>query len=115
MVNEIRVTINMPHPDPSIIADTTRDENNNIINLLIIAAQSKYNETVIICVAGSIGSGSNDTIPVKLLIQGELLLHVPSQKFLVENIIFGRLAVCQSVSSVRMSYYHHHNYVKCKW
>ena len=71
MVNETRVTLNMPHPDPNITADTTRDENNNVINLLIIAAQSKYNETVIVCVAGSIGSGSTDTAPVKLLIQGE--------------------------------------------
>ena len=69
MVNETRVTLNMPHPDPNIRVDTTRDENNNVINLLNIAAQSKYNETVIVCVAGSIGS--NDTAPVKLLIQGE--------------------------------------------
>ena len=71
MVNETQMAFNLPHPDPNIRVDTTRDENNAVINLLNIAAQSKYNETVIVCVAVSIGSGSNDTAPVKLLIQGE--------------------------------------------
>ena len=71
MVNETQVAYNIPHPDPGIRVYTTRDENNNVINLLNIAAQSKYNETVIVCVAVSIVGGSNDTAPVKLLIQGE--------------------------------------------
>ena len=70
-VNETQVTSNIPHPDPGITVDTTIDENDNIINLLSIAAQLEYNETVIVCTAGSIGAGSsNDTTPVKLLIQG---------------------------------------------
>ena len=76
----MRVSFNMPHPDPNITVDTIRDENNAVVHRLIISAQSKYNETVIVCVAGSMGGDSNDTAPVKLLIQGELLLHVPSQK-----------------------------------
>jgi hypothetical protein len=66
-VNETRVTSNSPHPDPGITVDTTMD----VVNLLSIAAQSEYNETVIVCEAASIGGGSNETIPVKLLIQGE--------------------------------------------
>ena len=71
-VNETRVTFNKLHPDPGITISTTRDENNDVVNLLSIDAQSKFNETTIVCVASSIIVGdSSDTTPVKLLIQGE--------------------------------------------
>ena len=70
-VNETLVTFNKPHPDPGITVSTTRDENNDVVNLLSIIAQSKYNETVIVCAASIQGGGSNDTAQVKLLIQGE--------------------------------------------
>ena len=70
-VNETQVTFNNPHPDPNIIIRTTMD-GSDVVNLLSIAAQSKYNETVITCIADSIGGGSNVSTPVKLLIQGEL-------------------------------------------
>ena len=71
-VNETQVTFNNPHPDPAdITISTTMDENNAVVNLLSIIAQSKYNETAIICIAVSIGGNSSDTTPVKLLIEGE--------------------------------------------
>ena len=70
-VNETQVTFNIPHPDPNIITDTTMDDNNNVINRLSITAQSKFNETEIICIAGSIGGNLSDTTPVKLLVQGK--------------------------------------------
>ena len=71
-VNEMQVTFNKRHPDPGITISRTRDENNNVVNLLSIDAQSKYyNETIIVCAANIQGCGSNDTTPVKLLIQGE--------------------------------------------
>jgi hypothetical protein len=74
-VNETPVTFNNPHPDPSITIYTTTDENDNVVNLLSIAAQSNYNETVIVCAAKFLVDGSltklNDTTPVKFLIQGE--------------------------------------------
>jgi alpha/beta superfamily hydrolase len=72
-VNETSVTFNSPHPDPGIAIDRTTDENDNVVNLLSIAAQSNYNETVIVCAANFLVGGSltNDTTPVKLLIQGE--------------------------------------------
>jgi hypothetical protein len=70
-VNEQLVTFNNPHPDPDITISTIMDENNDVLNLLSIAAQSEYNETVIVCIASSIDGGSNETTPIKLLIQGE--------------------------------------------
>ena len=70
-VNETQVTFNKPHPDPGITISRTRDENNDVVNLLSIDAQSKYNETIIVCAANIQGGGSNDTTQVKLLIQGE--------------------------------------------
>ena len=70
-VNETRVTLNKPHPDPGITIRRIRDENNDVVNLLSIDAQSKYNDTTIICIAVSISGSSSDTPPVKLLIQGE--------------------------------------------
>ena len=71
-VNETRVTLNKPHPDhPDITISTTRDENGHVVNLLSIDAQSKYNDTTIVCIAVSISGSSSNTPPVKLLIQGE--------------------------------------------
>ena len=70
-MNETRVTFNKCHPDPGITISTTLDENNDVVNLLSIDAQAKYNETIIVCAANIQGGGSNDTTPVKLLIQGE--------------------------------------------
>jgi hypothetical protein len=70
-VNETRVTFNSPHPNPGITIGTTMDENNNVVNLLSILAQSEYNETVIVCEAKFLVGSPNETTPVKLLIQGE--------------------------------------------
>ena len=70
-VNETQVTFNVHHPDPGITISTTRDENNTVVNLLSIIAQSKYNDTTIVCIAVSVGGSSSDTTPVKLLIEGE--------------------------------------------
>ena len=75
-VNEMQVTFNKRHPDPGIIISTARDENNDVVNLLSIDAQSKYNDTTIVCAANIQGGGSNDTTPVKLLIQGELATDI---------------------------------------
>ena len=70
-VNETQVTFNVHHPDPDITISRTRDENNDVVNLLSIDAQSKYNDTTIICIAVSISGSSSNTPPVKLLIEGE--------------------------------------------
>ena len=70
-MNETPVTFNKLHPDPGITISTTLDENNDVVNLLSIDAQEKYNETIIVCAANIQGGGSNDTTPVNLLIQGE--------------------------------------------
>jgi hypothetical protein len=93
-VNETLVSSNIPHPDPGVTVGTIMDENDNIINRLSIVAhnQSEYNETVIVCVAASIGGGSNETIPVKLLIQGEYLLYY-SNKFDVVHDQFWQIKV----------------------
>ena len=92
MVNETQATFNMPHPDPAITIRATMDRNNDVLSCLSIVAQLKFNETVIVCGAGSISGVSNNTEPVTLLIQGEL----PSQK-IWRRILFGRLVVCLSV------------------
>ena len=100
-VNETRVTFNKPHPDPSITINTTRDESNDVVNLLNIDTQSKFNETTIVCVAVSTGGSSSDTPPVKLLIEGELApdrVHV--YMYLTGKFLIGDLSeqlICQNV------------------
>ena len=91
-VNETRVTFNKPHPDPGITISRTRDENNDIVNLLSIIAQSKFNETTIVCVAVSTGGSSSDTTPVKLLIEGEQApdrVHVYNVMYLTGKFLIG--------------------------
>ena len=72
-VNETQdlVTVNNPPRDPGITIGQTMDGNGAVVHILTIVAQSNYNETVIICVGGTISGSLNDTTPVKLLIQGE--------------------------------------------
>ena len=72
-VNETQdlVTLNNPPRDSGITFGTTMDGNGNVVFTLTIVGQSNYNETVIVCVGGTISGSLNDTTPVKLLIQGE--------------------------------------------
>ena len=71
-VNETHVTSLIPHPDPGITIDMTIDENNEVVHILSIAAQSIFNETMIICIANLM----NETAPVKLFIQGEPAMYL---------------------------------------